>query len=298
MYGFFVLSSFLKKSERKLIIRFIDFIVIEYCHFVHIWMFKSKIRSCHRTILFGIVKNSVPKPHILTFGMFQGLHIRFGTVYNCNIQTYILQEGIEIKIGYCRISSKSQKLDRQIVALKEQGVEKIFTETKSGKDKNRPKLKEMMEFIREGDTLVIESISRLARNTMDFLEIVNDLTDRKVEVISLKESIDTSTAQGKFICTIFGALYELERENTKQRQMEGIAVAKEKGVVFGRPAIEIDDNFMREYKRWKEGKQTAVATYKKLDISRTSFYRKVKQIEGSPKMNKRKLNKEEITTIS
>jgi len=137
----------------------------------------------------------------------------------------------------------------------------------------------MLNFIREGDTLVIESISRLARNTKDFLEIVNDLTERGVEVVSLKENIDTSTPQGKFICTIFGALYELERESIKQRQMEGIAIAKEKGIAFGRPSIQIDDNFMREYKQWKEGRQTAVQTYKKLNISRTSFYRKVQEIE-------------------
>ncbi|RDW18777.1 recombinase family protein [Oceanobacillus chungangensis] len=203
-----------------------------------------------------------------------------------------------IKIGYCRISSQSQNEARQIKALEEQNVEKIFLDKLSGKDTNRPKLQEMLNFIREGDVLIIESISRLARNTKDFLEIVNDLTDRGIEVVSLKENIDTSTPQGKFICTIFGALYELERDSIKQRQLEGIAIAKEKGVTFGRPSIQIDENFMREYKHWKVGKQTAVATYNKLDISRTSFYRKVKQIEGSPKMNEQKFNNEEITTIS
>jgi DNA invertase Pin-like site-specific DNA recombinase len=164
-------------------------------------------------------------------------------------------------------------------ALEEENVEKIFLDKLSGKDTKRPKLQEMLNFIREGDVLIIESISRLARNTKDFLEIVNDLTDRGIEVVSLKENIDTSTPQGKFICTIFGALYELERESIKQRQIEGIIIAKEKGISFGRPPIQIDQNFMREYKRWKEGKQTAVYTYKKLDISRTSFYRKVQQIE-------------------
>lgn len=189
--------------------------------------------------------------------------------------------GVSIKIGYCRVSSQGQNPERQIVALEEQGVEKIFTEKLSGKDKNRPKLQEMLNFIREGDTLVIESISRLARNTKDFLEIVNDLTEGGVEVVSLKENIDTSTPQGKFICTIFGALYELERESIKQRQMEGISRAKERGISFGRPPILIDSNFMKEYIQWKEGKQTAVKTYKNLDISRTSFYRKVKQIERS-----------------
>lgn len=182
--------------------------------------------------------------------------------------------------------------------MEEYGVEKIFEEKLSGKDTNRPKLKEMLNFIREGDVLIVESISRLARNTKDFLEIVNDLTERGVEVISLKENIDTSTAQGKFICTIFGALYELERESIKERQMEGVVIAKEKGTLFGRPPIKIDENFMKEYMLWKEGKQTAVDTYKRLDISRTSFYRKVKQIERSKLMSNHKLNKKEETTIS
>ena len=217
--------------------------------------------------------------------MFQALHIRFETTYNekRNIHS---QEGIKIKIGYCRISSKSQNPARQIKALEDHGVEKLFEEEMSGKDKKRPKLQEMMNFIREGDTLVIESISRLARNTKDFLEIVNDLTERGVEVVSLKENIDTSNPQGKFICTIFGALYELERESIKQRQMEGICIAKEKGVMFGRPPILIDDNFMREYKRWREGKQTAVSTYKRLNISRTSFYRKVQQVEKDKQISR------------
>jgi DNA invertase Pin-like site-specific DNA recombinase len=219
--------------------------------------------------------------------MLQALHIRFETSYNDNIQTYIRREEITIKIGYCRVSSQGQNLARQIKSLEEHGVEKIFEEKLSGKDTNRPKLKAMLNFIREGDVLIVESISRLARNTKDFLEIVNDLTERGVEVVSLKENIDTSTAQGKFICTIFGALYELERESIKERQMEGIAIAKEKGILFGRPPIIIDNNFMHEYKRWKEGKQTAVYTYNKLNISRTSFYRKVQQIE----QNKREVER-------
>lgn len=192
-----------------------------------------------------------------------------------------------MRIGYCRVSSQSQNIDRQMIALKEQKVEKVFVEKISGKDKNRPQLQAMMNFIREGDTLIIESISRLARNTRDFLEIVATLSERGVEVISLKESIDTATPQGKFVLTIFGALYELERESIKQRQMEGIAVAKAKGVVFGRPAIKVDDKFIKEYNRWKEGKQTATETFKKLDISRTSFYRKVKELENNSVINRK-----------
>ncbi|MDV2581680.1 recombinase family protein [Alkalibacillus haloalkaliphilus] len=190
---------------------------------------------------------------------------------------------MEIRIGYCRVSSVGQNLDRQIVALEREGVEKFFVEKVSGKSRERPELEEMLGFVREGDVVVIESISRLARNTKDFLEIINELTEKEVEVVSLKENINTSTVQGRFICTIFGALYELERDSIKERQLEGIIVAKEKGVKFGRPPISIDEQFISEYDNWKSGSQTAVTTYKKLDISRSSFYRKVKEYERMAK---------------
>ncbi|MFB1082493.1 recombinase family protein [Jeotgalibacillus sp. JSM ZJ347] len=201
-------------------------------------------------------------------------------------------------MGYCRVSTQGQNPQRQIVALEEKGAEKIFMDKLSGKNKNRPQLQDMMNFIREGDTLVVESISRLARNTKDFLEIVYDLTEKGVEVISLKENIDTATVQGKFICTVFGALYELERESTRQRQREGIELAKANGVPFGRPPIQVDHIFMSEYQKWKSGEQTAVSTYKKLDISRSSFYRKVKHIERSASTVNLQQNIKNETTMS
>lgn len=190
-------------------------------------------------------------------------------------------EEIKIRIAYCRVSSESQSVDRQMQLLEKEKIEKYFVEKVSGKNRERPQLKEMMNFVREGDTVIVESISRLARNTKDFLEIVTELTDKKVEVISLKESIDTSTVQGRFICTIFGALYELERESIRERQKEGIMTAKLNGVKFGRPPIQVDEQFKKEYENWKSGKQTAVETYKKLEISKSSFYRKVKELEGA-----------------
>ncbi|MBO2945620.1 recombinase family protein [Paenibacillus sp. F411] len=186
-----------------------------------------------------------------------------------------------MKIGYVRVSSQDQNEARQIEALQQQAVEKFFSEKVSGQNMNRPKLKEMMDFVREGDRVYIESISRLARNTLDFLNIVKDLSAKQVEVVSLKESIDTSTPQGKFMLTVFGALYELERDSIKQRQMEGIAVAKAKGTQFGRPKIEIDEQFIHEYSVWKKDLQTATFAMKKLGLSRSTFYRKVKEYEES-----------------
>ena len=133
------------------------------------------------------------------------------------------------KIGYIRVSSNEQNTDRQEFALSNMGIDKLFTEKISGKTMNRPELKKMLEYIREGDILYIESISRLARSTRDLLSIVQQLQDKKVELISLKEHIDTTTAQGRFVLTIFAALSELERESILQRQREGIEAARMKG---------------------------------------------------------------------
>jgi DNA invertase Pin-like site-specific DNA recombinase len=184
-------------------------------------------------------------------------------------------------IGYSRCSTESQNLDRQLVALKEKGVEKIFAEKVSGKNMDRPQLIEMLNFVREGDVIIIESISRLARNTLDFLTIVRQLNEKKVEIISLKENLDTSSPQGKFMLTVFGGLYELERESIRQRQAEGIAIAKRNNVLFGRPKVEVDEAFLKLYRLWKRDKVTVTAIAKELKISRATFYRRVREIEQS-----------------
>lgn len=184
-----------------------------------------------------------------------------------------------MKVGYIRVSSKDQNEARQIEALTAQCVEKFYTDKVSGKDTNRPQLKRMLEFVREGDTVYIESISRLARNTLDFLILVKDLTDRGVAVVSLKETLDTSTPQGKFMLTVFGALYELERENIRERQSEGIAVAKKRGVTFGRPRQDITDQFVTAYSDWKAGQTTAVQAMKRCGMKANTWYRRVKEYE-------------------
>lgn len=120
-------------------------------------------------------------------------------------------------IGYVRVSTQEQNEMRQVVALQERGVDKIFIDKRSGKNTDRAALKEMLSFMREGDTVITESISRIARSTRDLLNIVDTLTQKKVEFISLKESIDTTTAQGRFMLTVFAAMAELERENILQR---------------------------------------------------------------------------------
>jgi DNA invertase Pin-like site-specific DNA recombinase len=185
------------------------------------------------------------------------------------------------KVAYVRVSSVDQNVDRQLVELEKCGINKWFTEKVSGKDRNRTELKRMLDYVRDGDTVYIESISRLARNTLDFLTIVKELGERGIEIISLKENIDTSSPQGKFMLTIFGAMYELERESIKQRQAEGIAVAKEKGkVTFGRPKVEYGD-FPLIYRKWRNGEVTAASAMRTLQMKANTFYRRVKEIEKS-----------------
>lgn len=182
-------------------------------------------------------------------------------------------------IGYIRISTTDQNTARQEELMKKLGVEQIFIDRMSGKNTDRPELKRMMSFVREGDTVIVESISRFARNTRDLLMLVEQLSSKGVEFISEKEALDTATPTGKFMLTIFGAVAELEREYTLQRQKEGIAIAKKKGVYKGRKPIE-RDHFASVYSFWKQGRITAVEAMKRLDLKPSTFYRKVKHYES------------------
>ncbi len=189
------------------------------------------------------------------------------------------------KVGYIRVSAIDQNTERQEVALKELNVNKIFTEKLSGKNTNRPELHKMLEYVREGDTLYIESISRLARSTKDLLSLVQTLQEKGVDLVSLKENIDTTTPQGRFILTIFGALSELERENILQRQREGIEIAKQNGKVLGRPIIESPKDWDKVISLWKRGEITATESMKRLNLTKATFYRRVKQLKTSEIIN-------------
>lgn len=182
-----------------------------------------------------------------------------------------------MKIGYIRISTTDQNTARQEVLMQELNFEQVFIDRMSGKNTDRPELKKMMSFVREGDTVIVESISRFARNTKDLLELVEQLTEKRVEFVSKKEAIDTSTPTGKFMLTVFGAVAELEREYILQRQREGIAIAKQNGVYKGRKPIE-HPRFNEVVSLWKSGTITATEAMKRLDMKPSTFYRKVKQI--------------------
>lgn len=184
-----------------------------------------------------------------------------------------------MKVMYIRCSTEEQNEARQLEAAKELGIKKLFVDKASGKNADRKFLKEMMEYVREGDTVYCSDISRIARNTKDLLNIVEELNNKGVYFVSLKEQIDTSTPQGKFMLTVFGAMAELERENILARQREGIAIAKKEGKYKGRKRIALDEKeFSSMVTEWKEGKRTASSIYKHFGISSQTFYRRVNEV--------------------
>ena len=184
-----------------------------------------------------------------------------------------------MRVFYVCCSTMEQNEARQLKMAEEQNAEKVFVDKASGKDTNRAAFKEMMAFVRAGDTVVVESISRIARNTQDLLSIVSELTEKGVEFVSLKENIDTTTPQGRFMLTVFGALAELERENILERQREGIEIAKSEGKYKGRKPIDYDEAQMKALcKKWRTGEITATAAMKELGLKPNTFYRRVKEM--------------------
>lgn len=184
-----------------------------------------------------------------------------------------------MRVFYVRCSIIEQNEARQLKMAEEQNAEKVFVDKASGKNTDRAAFKEMMAFVRADDTVVVESISRIARNTRDLLSIVSELTEKGVEFVSLKENIDTTTPQGRFMLTVFGALAELERENILERQREGIEIAKSEGKYKGRKPIDYDEAQMKALcKKWRTGEITATAAMKELGLKPNTFYRRVKEM--------------------
>ena len=181
-----------------------------------------------------------------------------------------------MKIGYIRVSTQEQNTMRQEALMEALGVDEVYIDRMSGKNANRPELQKMMEYVRRGDTVIVESISRFARNTRDLLELVEQLTAKGVEFVSKKEAIDTTTPTGKFMLTVFGAVAELEREYILQRQREGIAIAREQGRYKGRTPM-ASPEFEQVVRNWRSGRITAVEAMRTLHMSKTTFYRRIKK---------------------
>lgn len=175
-----------------------------------------------------------------------------------------------MNIGYIRVSTVEQNLGRQEEGLEKYNVEKMYSEKVSAKDTNRPQLKEMLDFARSGDTIYIWDFSRLARSTKDLLELVELMNNKGIKLVSVKESLDTSTANGKLMLTMLGAINEFERTNMLERQREGIAIAKRAGKYKGRKEVAIED-FKIHYDRYMNREVSKSMLSKELNISRPTL---------------------------
>ena len=177
-----------------------------------------------------------------------------------------------MKVAYIRVSTAEQNTARQEEALKEYGIEKYFIEKVSGKDMARPKLQEMLDFVRDGDICYCVDFSRLARSCQNLLSICDLLQSKGVHLVSLKENFDTSTPQGRLMLTIIAAINAFERENILERQREGIAIAKAEGKYKGRKPVEVED-FEPYYTEYMQRKYNKSQLAKKLKVSRPTLNR-------------------------
>lgn len=184
------------------------------------------------------------------------------------------------KIGYIRVPTEHQETARQQEIMCGYQVDRIFSEKLSGANTDRPQLRAMLDYVREEDTLYVESISRLGRSTKDLLNIIDTLTDKGVTLVSHKENIDTDTPTGKFMLTVFAALSQLEREQLKQRQREGIEIAKAQGKYTGRKPLPTEwTSFGQLYGEWRAKNITGRDFMRRMDMSANTFYRRVREYE-------------------
>lgn len=197
------------------------------------------------------------------------------------------------KIAYVRVSTAEQNEERQIEALKKYGIDKWYIEKVSGKDADRPKLKEMLDYVRADDTVYIHDLSRLARSTKDLLEMVDKLKAKGVYLVSNKENIDSSTPVGRLMLTMIGAIYEFERTNMLERQKEGIQIKKEQDKLLppeqrtykGRKAITFGtEDFRKEYERYLHREISKPKLASILNISRPTLDKLIKKYNEEGKL--------------
>lgn len=188
-----------------------------------------------------------------------------------------------MRYGYVRVSTKGQNTARQDVLMRELGVDRVFVDKCSGKNTDRPQFSEMMGLLEKGDTVVVESYSRMSRSTKDLLDTVERLNELGVGFISKKENIDTTTAAGRMFLTFIAGMNQFEREVMLERQSEGIAampvdengrkISSRTGRGFGRPKKGMPDGFEAYVKRVEANELTVMAACEKLGISRSRWYR-------------------------
>ena len=181
-------------------------------------------------------------------------------------------------IAYVRVSTIEQNEARQIESLNKYQIDKWFMEKVSAKDTNRPELQNMIEYIREGDTVYIHDFSRLARSTKDLLELIELFNNKGISLVSTKENLDTSTPTGKLMLTMIAAINEFERMNLLERQREGIAIAKRQGKYKGRKEIRITD-FEAHFQRYLNRELNKSELAKELRISRPTLDKLIREHE-------------------
>ncbi|MCH5186632.1 MAG: recombinase family protein [Oscillospiraceae bacterium] len=179
------------------------------------------------------------------------------------------------KFGYARVSTEEQSLDRQVDMLTNYGVDKIYSEKITGTKRERPELHKMLERLSEGDTVVTESLSRLGRSTKNLIELMELFNKKGVNLVSLKENIDTTTPTGKLMFTLISAISQFERDCLAERTKEGLAAARARGRKGGRPRVDVD--MLEKAKRLYRSKEYSIKEISKLTgISRMTLYRHIK----------------------
>ena len=195
-------------------------------------------------------------------------------------QEHNTKKGVNImaNIAYVRTSTVEQHEDRQCEGLKKYNIDKWYIDKCSGKNTNRPQLQAMLDYVREGDTVYVHDFSRLARSTKDLLELVELLNSKGVALVSNKENLDSRTPTGKLMLTMIAGIAEFERTNLLERQREGIAIAKEKGVYKGRKPVEVSKDALLElYEQYMMRKLTKAQMAKELNVSRPTLDKLIKE---------------------
>ena len=174
--------------------------------------------------------------------------------------------------GYARVSTEAQNLDRQLDALEHYGVDMIYNEKMSGTKKNRPELAKLLDRITEGDTVVVESLSRLGRSTKDLIELTEIFQSKGVNLVSLKESIDTNSPTGKLLFTLMSAIAQFERDVIADRTREGLKSARARGRTGGRPRAD-PEQVKKAVKLYKTEQYSIKEIEELTGIKKSTLYR-------------------------
>jgi len=180
--------------------------------------------------------------------------------------------------GYARVSTEAQNLDRQLDALKKYGVDQIYNEKMTGTKRDRPELEKMLDRMTEGDVVVIESLSRLGRSTKDLIELTELFRSKDVNLVSLKESIDTNTPTGKLLFTLMSAIAQFERDVIADRTREGLNSARARGRTGGRPKTN-EEQVKKAVKLYKTRQYSIKEIEELTGVKKDVLYRNLRMVK-------------------